>query len=304
MNPASFDPDKFIDRHAEKELFKELVSLEDTTRVMTVEDAGGRGKSSLMLALHYMCTWQREPQVPVSLIELTEDMVPFELVSIIAKQLAESFQLELPEFNKKEEARLNRDADPVRSALAAVQGGVNLTGGTVSGTARVGGIQLMDQASLSFASGWNPELEERARNACISAFIEDLREASNSQTIAILLDAYEKALEGNSSLHQFVTQRLMRPLCFDEAHRPASFILVVAGREVPNLKQMVPGERYGRIVKSHLALSDWELPHFRDFLKVHGHTLTDKQVDALYEQLSRGWSLSQTLRWAETLATW
>lgn len=45
MAAKQFDPQKFIDREFEQELFEELLQLKDPARILAIKDDGGMGKA-------------------------------------------------------------------------------------------------------------------------------------------------------------------------------------------------------------------------------------------------------------------
>ena len=70
MAEAEYDPARCINRLAEQELFKRLLPCQDSVRLLTICDRGGRGKSALLGRLQYICKWEIIPRIPCCRITL------------------------------------------------------------------------------------------------------------------------------------------------------------------------------------------------------------------------------------------
>src|SRR5438034_262956 len=98
------NPIDHIDRNAEQELFRTLVSFKTPARILTICDQGGRGKSSLLKRLTYNCEHEEKPSVPSCLLELDKvtDPSPFAFAFAVATGFAvrgENFRERFAKFN-------------------------------------------------------------------------------------------------------------------------------------------------------------------------------------------------------------
>jgi hypothetical protein len=296
MIDKGFSPEKFIDREAEQELFEELLhKFQDDSRLLTICDAGGRGKSSLLKRLEYNCLWQHDPPTPVSLIPLDQldDPTDFALVRSIRRKLGESvedFGLELPftSFDQLDDARVNRDPEPFRTRTGSIQGmayaqGATIRGGTVGGVVQQ--VEHAEHVTVGSFGGWSTEHDDMARRECIKAFFEDLKHICRVQPVVVLLDTWENSLADR----EFILNRIVRPLCFDTKNRPEKFYLVLAGREVPDFRIRLNEAKYRKLVKSIESLGEWEERHVKDFLRAYGYeNLKDEDIGYLCSKLRSG----------------
>jgi hypothetical protein len=303
MTDKGFSPEKFIDREAEQELFDELLKFQEA-RLLTIRDAGGRGKSSLLKMLEYKCIWQHVPPTPVSLVPLDQlpDLTPFALISDIREKLS---ALSFTEFDRLNAARASRDFSRFRTPSGPVQGSVYVDGASVSGSAIGTGYGMQQgeniQSFIGATSDWSIEQEEIALRACVKAFFEDLKQICDMRPVVVLLDSWERS---SATLREWMVNRIVLPLCFDTDNRPQRFALVLAGRELPDFKQWLGDEaRYNKLVKSIESLGVWEENHVRVFLQAHGYEgLDDEDIGYLCSSINRGTlSLESTLRLSEML---
>jgi hypothetical protein len=246
MINKGFAPERFIDREAEQELFEELLKFQDDSRLLTIRDEGGRGKSSLLKMLTYRCGWQHDPPILASLVALDQmsDHTPFTLIMEIEKELAKSAHVfgvdsRFIRFHTLNEARVSRDFTPFRTHT--------LSDLTLQGASD-------DILSPLSNENWSAEKEEIARRACVEAFLEDLRRLCDTQPVVALMDSWERS---NPILQEWIINRIVLPLCFDSDNRPDKFILVLAGRELPDFKLRLGEARYQGLVKSIESLGTW-----------------------------------------------
>jgi hypothetical protein len=299
MMSKGFAPEKFIDREAEQELFEELLKFQDDSRLLTIRDEGGRGKSSLLKMLEYKCVWRHDPPTPVSLVPLDQlpDNTPFSLIKNIRDGLS---KLPFKKFDELDAARASRDFSKFRAPSGDVRGAVNAQGANISGPSTVGGVVVQSHGPTHIGSGdWvNAEQEVIARRACIEAFFEDLKQICSERKIVVFLDSWERS---NDDLQEWILSDLILPLCFEE-DRPEQFVLVLTGRELPDFKVLLGAVRYQRLVKSIESLGEWEENHVIAFLRVHGYEgLNDEDIEYLCSRIKRGLSLEKALRILELI---
>src|SRR2546425_11833274 len=109
--PNNFDPRNLIDRQAEQELFRDLVSFTSPARMLTICDKGARGKSSLLKRLQYNCKYEIKPPVPACMVALDQlaNTSRFELINKIRDDLK---GVTFPKFDKLNNARIAHDFAP------------------------------------------------------------------------------------------------------------------------------------------------------------------------------------------------
>jgi hypothetical protein len=305
MINKGFAPEKFIDRELEQEFFDELLKFQDDSRLLTIRDAGGRGKSSLLKMLEYKCIWQHDPSTPVSLVPLDQlpGNHPFVLINDIREKLS---KLSFTEFDRLNAARASRDFSKFNAPSGPVQGSVYAHGANVSGSAMVTGVGMQQQGQniqnfIGATSDWvNAEQEEIARRACIEAFFNDLKRICSEQKLVVLLDSWENS---NTRLQEWILSDFILPLCFDMDNRPQRFVLVLAGRELPNFEVRLGEAKYQKLVKSIKHLGTWEENHVKAFLQAHGYEgLNDEDIRDLCSLIKRGTlSLESALRMVELI---
>ena len=298
MIDQEFSPEKFIDRDAERELFNDLLKFEDA-RLLTIRDAGGRGKSSLLKQLRYECGYLHDPPKLVSLVLLDQlsDYTPFTLITKIKSELTEfadmvvgldELEWRFSKFDRLNEALRTKDFTPFHTLREERR-----LSGDPDASPQVGGGSV---------TGWSPDKEDIARRECVRAFFEELKQISSTQTVIVLLDSWERS---ESDLREWIVNRIVRPLCFDMEGRPKNFGLVLAGRELPDFKQRMGNEdRYHRLVKSIESLGLWEEDHVRAFLQAYGYEDVSNEGDSvsfIHSRLRSGLSLIDALQLAEAV---
>jgi hypothetical protein len=288
----------------EQELFDELLKFQDDSRLLTIRDAGGRGKSSLLKMLEYKCIWRHDPPTPVSLVSLDQlpDNHPFILVYDIRDKLS---TLRFTEFDRLNAARVSRDFSKFSAPSGPVEGRVHASGASMGGSAMVAGVGMQQQGEkiqniFSGGSDWSAEQEDVARRACVEAFFEDLKRICSEQKLVVLLDSWERS---NTRLQEWILSDLVLPHLFNIENRPQRFVLVLAGRELPDFEVRLGEARYQRLVKSIESLGMWEENHVKAFLQAHGFEgLDDEDVRDLCSLIKRGTlSLESALRMVELI---
>jgi hypothetical protein len=280
---SGFDPDGIIDRHDEQQLFHQLLAFQDDTRVLTITDGSGRGKSALLKLLEHTCTL-RAPPVPACLVEL-DDPQHNDLYKV-GLRLAQGLR------------NLGCFTDLLKLEDRAVE---HLFGGaTSSGSVTVEKVEGGEVAGNKYeiagdahftAGAITPDMEARLRTRSVELFHEGVRELGREQPVVLLFDAYEYC---GQDVRQWITE-LLRDHVFAPGEE-RRLLVVVAGQKVPTatIKLMV-GERYDALVRARDALSPWEHEHVREFLEAnHVKDYDDDDVDYLVKQLAKG----RSIRWA------
>jgi hypothetical protein len=305
MRGEGFSPDKFIDREVEQELFVNVLLKFEDARLLTIRDAGGRGKSSLLKQLRYKSGWQQDPPTLASLILLDQlrEPTPFALIEEVLKELtkrADTFEVEMRfgRFDKLDEARKSHNFIPFRTRISSTQISGSSGGTTGLGIAREYSRVDADDSPES----WDVKKEDIARRECIKVFFEDLKEICATQPVVVLLDSWERS---NLELQEWIINRVVRPLCFDTAGRPKKFGLVLAGRELPDFRQWLKDEEmYNRLVESIESLGQWKEDHVRAFLQAHGYedvSAEENLVNFIHSKLRSGLTFDGALQWAEEI---
>ncbi|MCI0338276.1 MAG: hypothetical protein L0226_11905 [Acidobacteria bacterium] len=299
-----FTPEKLIDRDAEQEIFEKLLKHEDDARLLTICDAGGHGKSELLKRLQYNCIYRFN--TPVSLIELQnlDSTSPFELISKIRGALRGDFSnLKFDGYDEFNNARRDQDSSKFGAYSGSVVGSVPAQGATIGGSGNiVAGVLVQNpQGPVNLPPiVWGPEKEESARQKCVDAFFEDLKQICREETVVILLDTWERC---NTVLQKWVLDTLLRVHCFDLNRRPERLVLVLAGRteNFPDF-QIRLDKRYQLLVRSIVSFGEWDENHVKDFLSLHGYERlanNDEDVKYLCQKIRKGMSLQYALQVVE-----
>jgi len=314
-----FDPRDLIDRHAEQELFRNLMTFTSPARMLTIRDKGGRGKSSLLKRLKYNCQYEIRPPIPVCLIELDriEDPSPFPFVL----QVVEGFKIpdRFAKFRQLNEARTLRDfsifsvGDDVRyrdpRTPANVQASAKVEGSIGEGGLAAGFYaDTIEKAYFQNANPeFTPEQEQLARQRCVEAFFEDLRTICAAEPMVLILDAWERC---NLELRQWVTDELLAKHCCHADHhlRPDKLAIVVASRPydpATTRQGLRPDEfrplfrdeqEHGATVLSIKSLSEWEREHVSAFMENNGFEQpSEDDISVIQARLKAGWSLEKIL---------
>ena len=303
-------PENLVNRSTELDEFMNMLSLGDDTRLLTIRDEQGTGKSSLLRKLEYSCKYQRKPAVPVGRVSLDEQDITsrFTLVKRIRERLG---KYDFPHFDYLESARISHFWPPFRppapgSASQVVGltnlGGASVTGGEFAGVKvqTEGPVYVDTSQEVTYSSEWaSPDQEPKAQERCIRAFLQDLRALADAEPVTVLLDTFE-AHDRVEELDTFIVDELVVPFCFDPG-RPRSLLLVLAGQRLPNFEALLSDED-ARLRRSRESLT-WEDEHVREFLILHGHDqLSAADVELVCGRVREGFSISRALRLAEALA--
>jgi hypothetical protein len=297
MLDKTFDPQKIIDREFEQELFEELLQLKDPARILAIRDAGGMGKSQLLQKFQYRCRTAERPRIPVCLVDLGQlpDQSPLSLVLQLHRELA-AF-LTFPSFTPLDTARRAYD-------FTTIRGSVNLQEANLSG-ARVtaGGVvnQFDHAGSVTVQGGsaiFTPEQQEMAQARCVQAFLADLTQHCQQQTVVLLLDGYEHCAD---TLQRWLVDHLLEPYCFDLSKRPPRLLLVLAGRQITVFQQHWSAADCERLVKSVHALGKWTAAHVKECLRVHGFRYNRRQLRLFCNMIEEGFTPYYVVNAMETL---
>lgn len=292
---------KFIDREVDQENFRELLQFRDEARLLVVSDKGGRGKSTLLKKLKYICEWENDPEIPVSLIPLDQfpDNDPFILLTAVRNDLK---SIQFGRFDELNNARTFHDLSKFTGSLATIRGTADFREAHIGGYRPVAGgtVQYIEYAEqVSSRVDWTPEMEEFARHECIKAFFDDLKQISKKQPVVVLLDSVDE--RSNADLREWIFRELIRRYCLDRETRPARFILVLAGRDLPDFKNLLGEMKFNMLVKSAGSLN-WEEDHVRDFLQLNGYAeMSAEDIQAVYRKIREGWPLTKALELAALL---
>ena len=297
MADSNFDPNKFIDREFEQELFEELLKFETSARILAIRDTGGMGKSHLLEKLQYRCRTVK-PRTPISLIALDQlpDCSPFYLVKMIAEHL-DAFNIKFDNFTKYENARLSADFRVISSSTylqhANFGGASDVTiANTVFKNTTVSKVNLRSQTIRL-----NPDQEKTAREVVVGSFFDDLKKYCNKQPIVIMLDSYEKCDVG---LQKWIVHHLLEKYFFSTPLLSCRLTLIVAGRELPVFTARWSEEDCDKVVKSIKELRKWQKKHVEECLRIHGFIYEQPDVDAFYRLIERGIPPSEVIALMQT----
>jgi hypothetical protein len=312
-------PQDLIDRTAEQELFRNLVSYQSPARILTICDGGGRGKSSLLKRLRYNCQHEIKPSVPSCLLELDKlgerDPSPFALAAFAATNFAaqgENVPQLFGKFNELNYARLAKNFTPFEDGGGAFRSLGPRAMGRAETATMYGGQTIglkVEAQNVSMrglgAPDFTDEQEQQARDRCVDAFFDDLHTICTTRPMVLLLDAWERC---NLSLRQWIFEEMLgnHVLHLDANLRPDRLAVIIAGRPC-----VLPGVPYGlrpdelrplfdsredfsATVLSIKSLSEWENEHIREFMVNNGcPEPTESQINTIRELLSKGKSLEK-----------
>jgi hypothetical protein len=301
MAEKEFDPKKFIDREVEADLFQELLRFADSRRILAIRDLGGMGKSQLLKKLRHSCRISR-PRVPVSLVALDQlaEPTPHALVKQIHRDL-DSPDIRFAQFSLLETARVANDFSPFLSSIylqhANFQHASNVR--IAGGMANVEGAQTVNvTVAGAGANALTPEQQTAAYDACVRAFLADLKSLSAGRPLVLLFDGFEKC---DGGLRNWIEADLLERCFFDLANRPEQLLLVAAGRTLPAFDANWPHEDIEAVVGSVRQLGRWEKKHVEECLLAYGFSYEPRHLDLLYAMVEMGLPPSQVVDAIETM---
>lgn len=299
--PVTIKPENIIDRDVEQDVFSELLQLTRNARVLTIKDEEGTGKTELLKRLRYNCRYRMMPITPVSLVPLDEIKGDdsFLLVSRIREDLSE---VEFPEFDRLKLALVD---EKFSSFEPRGSSSVNASGATVSGndTVFAGEYHKLEAETINVQYGtrqWGDKRDTAARQACTRAFFADLKKVAATTSLVIMFDSYDDRCD--DTLKDLIwTELIIR--AFNVAQRPGSLILVVAGRQLPDIKGLLR-DKYDELVLSRDSLRGWQQDHLRDFLTLHGFgNLTDEEFNFIWSRVEQGLTILKALGLADVFVS-
>ena len=289
------DPVKIVDRDPESRRFEDLLVFNTPKRVLTVSDSPGRGKTTLLQKLRWICEFRHElPVVLVPLEEYDDHPDEFELVHDIVRQLKEA-DVRFPAFEKLAAARSFHDNQAFLETYRSVQGVVHAGGATVQGDATVAGviynIEHADQVGLA---AWSDRADEEAKRLCLDAFFGELAAAARERPIVFLFDTVDAATD---QLQRWIYLQLVRRRVLADAGQDQRLLVVLAGMDIDaKLRGLFEG-LYDSCFDVIPALGDWEFDDSGRLLEVHGYAGLPPEVVTMLHQgiLSRQLSLAGAL---------
>ena len=275
MTPREFDPEKFIDREFETELFENLLQFNDQARILAIKDKRGMGKSHLLAKLQYRCRVIK-PRIPVSFIPLDqlEDARPYGLVNRIAQDL-QNMALEFPDYALYNGALRLGDFKrfltvmDLRSANFAGAQGARFSGTNLN-------FENVESVVYEDPVPFSPQQQGFAEEGCITAFFNDLTKSAAETPVVLMFDAYEKCEE---KLQAWIEEYLLDKYFFNLEQRPKKLLLVLAGREVPAFENRWGVEDSKTVVSFVKELRKWKREHIEALLRVHGFVYSEEQLD-------------------------
>jgi hypothetical protein len=295
MSKKDFDPDKFVDREFEQELFKDILKFESLARILAICDKGGMGKSHLLEKFRHRCRISK-PRIPVSLIRLNElpDSSPFSLVKAIERDLS-SCGLRFERFKEFESARVAGDFNPFRSAIS-------LEGSTFENATDVriaSSMTNVDYAGRVIIANTgvtelSPEQDSLAREVVIDSFFEDLHRQAVAQTVVLMFDAFEKCPD---SLQKWVIEYLLERHFFNFNQAQSRFVFVLAGQVLPPFHAYWSSEDCAAMVHSVDKLAKWNKEHVAECLRAHGFAKYEQEdLEMFYRFIERGFAPSELVQ--------
>lgn len=293
MINKQFDPNKFIDREFEFELFEELLKFESPARILTICDKGGMGKSQLLEKFKHRCR-TIPPRTAVSLIALDQlaGSSPLTLVKALEKDLS-PLGLKFDRFKKFESARVSADFSPFRSAIY-LEGSSFEKARDVRISGSMANFERVETVTVATnVIELSPEQESVAQEAVIDSFFDELHRQALTQKVVLLFDAFEKCQE---PLKTWMLAHLLERYFFNPDRPSARLVCVLAGREIPAFHMQWPCEDCARLVRSVSELAKWKKEHVAECLRVHGFDYSAKAVETFYGLIEMGYSPSQVVQ--------
>lgn len=251
-----FDPEKFIDREFEQELFEKLLGFDTSARILAIKDRGGTGKSQLLERLRYRCRTVK-PRTPVSLIALDQlpDDSPLLFTRRVSHQLANS-GISFDTYTKLERARAGGHFVPFAIAGSSCHEIANV---------------------ITTPTGLSEDQDRIAQEEVIRAFFDDLQEYCFEHPVVIILDSYERCRD---ALRTWIEEYFLEQYFFTQ---PASrLILVLAGQENPKFHSRWSREDCDSVVRSVNKLGVWTKEHVEECLEAHGFNYMSEHIDVIY----------------------
>ncbi len=293
-----FDPNKFIDREFEQELFERMLRFESDARILAICDTGGMGKSLLLEMFRYRCRTAARPHIPVSLIKLDQlaDETPLALARDVARDLR-AFDVPFSTFDQYETARVGGDFATIRAVFSLDK--ASFMGAEVRMAAV--NIERTERVTVTPGGMLTPDQDAVARDVCQRAFLDDLRAASVERPVVLLLDAYEHCRQNAPALRDWLLDTLLDKACFDLTKRPPRLLVVLAGRDLPLFTGHWPPGECETVVESVVQLRKWERRHVVAWLRLHRPGYPESLVDAFYTLIQNNLPPSEAIKWLNVM---
>jgi hypothetical protein len=266
MNAWSSASERVIDRRDELALFNDLLGAADGPYVLAIHTRTGTGKS-LLLELYEEAALPLAATARIALPKEESDAIT--LAESIGNAMRDGGD-RLESFDRLNAARRVWRYDDFGltppQASVIVQNS-ELTNSTIAGN----------------MLGWPDGHERVARERCLDALLDDLRELSRKRQTVLLIDQYERATDAVTSFCGRLTSSM-----FDEKEPFGLLVVVVACEDVkpmpfPRLsgKLRARADRFRTLTR----LSTWEAHDIELWLARHGlagHELAE-QMHRLFE---------------------
>jgi hypothetical protein len=289
------DADKIVDRDPESGRFEELLAFSSPKRILTVSDTTGRGKTTLLQKIRWLCEFRHG--LPVALVPLEEyDDHPdeFELVHDIVTQLKQS-GVAFPAYETLYAARSFRDVLQFLNSYRSVQGTVQAGGAAVKDGGQVAGVifnlQSADQLPLL---QWTGAADEEAKRLCLDAFFGELAALGSSKTIVLLFDTVDAATD---QLRRWIELHLVKRRVLAKTGQDQRLVVVLAGMDIDARLRAIFIDDFDTAFEPIQELGAWDLEDTARLLEVHGYDgLSETLVGSLHESIrSRELSITKAL---------
>jgi hypothetical protein len=282
MSRNRFDPEKFIDREFELELFQELLSCNGTTRILAIKDRSGTGKSQLLKRLDHYCRTIK-PRIPVSLIPWDQlpDRSPIFLTSKIFEHLS-ALGVSFDTYSNLDNARIRGDLNAF-GAWSKIDASVHLCGVDFAAAhnPKIAGV-IYEMPSVQVANIYSsggilsPDQQRMAQAEVINAFFHDLNAYCSDHPVVLMFDSYER---GGEELQTWLEKYLLERSFF--SFKPSKLLLVLAGQRNPQFHSMWPKADCDLLVRSVDRLGKWSKKDIEQFLRVNGFKCDPAHVEVL-----------------------
>lgn len=210
----------FLNRFKEIQLFRSLLSQEQSSKVLLISGAPGMGKSALLRMYNQICDQDNLPHALVNL----QDYNAIDISSILEKIV----QMVGGKYFANYHNAKDRLVDAI---IAQVEPGTNI-----------------DIVSRIAISDFSMERRKANRDLVTRAFFVDIREISKTQHVVIMFDNFERAP------HE--VQEWLSGLFLSEVASAPLGIVVITGRVVPGLTPEIPGDVL-RFTLGTIDLHEW-----------------------------------------------
>lgn len=272
MTGSGYDPEKFIGRESEQELFEELLRFETAARILAIRASGGDGKSHLLAKFKHRCLTVY-PRTPISFIALDQlpDNSPLTLIQSIVDDL-DPWGITFPNFEGEEEKRINPELAVTRIHTDRVET-ISIAKAEVPNT---------------------PEGEKRARKNSIRSFFVDLHTNCAQKRLVIMFDSYDKCPR---NIQDWIVEDFLERNFFTDDCKSRLLALVIAGKEVPEFHLRLPQQVRDSTLRLVDGLGRWTKDNVEEYLRVNEVKNYDSHVlDKFYKMIEEGKPLSHLVQ--------